>query len=296
MITIHTLLAVVSIREWCISQFDMKNAFLNGELHEDVYMCPPPGYSVSEGMVCYIRRSLYVLKQAPRTWFQRFASVVTAAGFPVSVHDLALFVHVSPRGWTLLILYVDDIIITDDDPKYVVFVKTRLSDQFLMSDLGPLRYFLGIEISSTPKGFFLSQEKYIQDLLDQTSLTDHRIAETPVELNVHLTPTDGEPLKDPTRYRYIVWSLVYLSVTRPDVSYSIHILLPLRFTIVTFFVSCVIFVGLALVACSFRVLSLYSYMHIVMLPELVIPLTIVLFLPTVFFLVVLSLLERLRSR
>jgi hypothetical protein len=67
MTTIHTLLAVASVREWCISQLDMKNVFLNGELHEDVYMCPPPGYSVSEGMVCYIRRSLYVLKQAPRT-------------------------------------------------------------------------------------------------------------------------------------------------------------------------------------------------------------------------------------
>jgi hypothetical protein len=68
---------------------------------------------------------------------------------------------VSPRGKTLLLLYVDDIIITDDDPEYIAFVKVCLSDQFLMSDLGPLRYFLGIEISSTPKGFFLSQEKYI---------------------------------------------------------------------------------------------------------------------------------------
>jgi hypothetical protein len=72
------------------------------------------GYSVLEGMVCHIRRSLYVLNQAPRAWFQRFASVVTAAGFSVSVHDLALFVHVSPRGRTLL-LYVDDMIITGDD-------------------------------------------------------------------------------------------------------------------------------------------------------------------------------------
>jgi hypothetical protein len=87
--------------------------------------------------------------------------VVTAAGFPVSAHDLALFVHVSPRGWTLLILYVDDMIITGDDLEYIVFVKARLSDQFFMSDLGPLRYFLGIEISSTSEGFFLSQEKYI---------------------------------------------------------------------------------------------------------------------------------------
>jgi hypothetical protein len=117
--------------------------------------------------------------------------VVTAAGFFISAHDPALFVHVSPYGMTLFLLYVDDMIITGDDTKYIAFVKTHLSDQFLMSDLGPLRYFLGIEISFTSEEFFLSQEKYIQDLLDRASLTDHRTAETPMELNVHLVTTNG---------------------------------------------------------------------------------------------------------
>jgi hypothetical protein len=213
MITIRTLLAVASVLKWSISLFDVKNVFLNGELRENVYMRPPPRYSVPEGMVCHICRSLYGLNKAPRAWFQHFASVVTAAGFFASAHDPALFVHVSPHSQTLL-LYVDDMIITGDDREYIAFVKARLSDQFLMPDLGPLRYFLGIEISSIPEGFFLSQEKYIQDLLDRASLTDHRTVETPMELNVHLTPTDGEPLEDPTRYRHIVWSLVYLGVTR----------------------------------------------------------------------------------
>jgi hypothetical protein len=146
--------------------------------------------------------------------------MITAAGFFASAHDLALFVHVSPHDSTFL-LYMDDMIATGDDPDYIAFVKTRLSDQFLMSDLGPLRYFLGIEIF-TPEGFFLSQEKYIQDFLDRASLTDHRTAETPMELNVHLTPTDGEHLEDPTRYRHIVGNLVYLGVTRLDISYSTY--------------------------------------------------------------------------
>jgi hypothetical protein len=92
-----------------------------------------------------------------------------------------------------------------------------------MSDLGPLRYFLGIEISSMSEGFFLSQEKYIQDLLDRTSLTDHRTAETLMKLIVHLVATDGETLEDHTRYRHIVESLVYLDVTRPDISYYVYI-------------------------------------------------------------------------
>jgi len=161
MTTVRTLLAVASVRQWSISQLDVKNAFLNGELREEVYMQPPPGYSVPDGMVCHLRRSLYGLKQAPRAWFERFSSIVTDAAFKPSDHDPALFVHTSPRGRTLLLLYVDDMIITGDDSQFIEFVKKRLSDKFLMSDLGPLRYFLGLEVSSTPDGIYLTQEKYI---------------------------------------------------------------------------------------------------------------------------------------
>jgi hypothetical protein len=175
-------------------------------------------------MICHLHRFLYDLKQAPWAWFQRFAFVITAASFSASAHDPTLFVHVSPNGWTLLILYMDDMIITGDDPEYIAFVKARLIDQFFMFDIGPLRYFHGIEISSVSEGFFLSQEKYIQDLLYRASLIDHWTTVTPMELNVHLTPTDGEPLEDSTRYRHIVGNLVYLGVTRPDISYSVHIL------------------------------------------------------------------------
>jgi hypothetical protein len=144
MTTIHTLLTVTSVREWSIPQLDVKNVFLNGELCEDVYICPPFGYSVPEGLICHIRHSLYGLKQAPRAWFQRFASVATAAGFSASAHDPTIFVHVLPHGRTLL-LYVDDMIITSDDPEYIAFVKAHLNDQFLMSDLDPLMYFLRIK-------------------------------------------------------------------------------------------------------------------------------------------------------
>ena len=149
---------------------------------------------------------------------------MTPAGFLPSDHDPALFVHTSPHGRTLLLLYVDDMIITGDDSDYIAFVKARLRDQFLMTDLGPLRYFLGIEISSTSDGFYISQEKYIQDLLARAALGDERTVLTPVELNVQLRASDGDPLPNPTRYRHLVGSLVYLAVTRPDISYPVHIL------------------------------------------------------------------------
>jgi len=144
MTTIQTLLAVASVRQWSISQLDVKNAFLNGELREEVYMQPPPGYSVLDGMVCRLRCSLYGLKQAPRAWFEHFSSVVIDAGFKPSDHDPTLFVHTSPHGRTLL-LYVYDMIITGDDSQYIAFVKQRLNETSLMSDLGHLRYFLGLE-------------------------------------------------------------------------------------------------------------------------------------------------------
>uniref|UniRef100_A0ACD5Y1K9 Uncharacterized protein n=1 Tax=Avena sativa TaxID=4498 RepID=A0ACD5Y1K9_AVESA len=141
-----------------------------------------------------------------------------------SAHDPALFVHISPRGRTLLLLYVDDMIITGDDSKYIDFVKACLRDQFLMTDLGPLCYFLGIEVSSTSDGFSISQEKYIQDLLAHAALGDERTVETSMELNVQLRASDGDPLPDPIRYRHLLGSLVYLDVTSPDISYPVHIL------------------------------------------------------------------------
>lgn len=149
---------------------DVKNAFLHGDLHEEVYMHPPPSVTVPPGHAYRLHRALYVLKQATRAWFERFSSVITAAGFIASDHDPALFVHVSEHGRTLLLLYVDDMLITGDDNEYIAFVKARLTEQFMMSNTGPLNYFLGIEVTSTPDGYYVSQQKYLQDLIDRSGL------------------------------------------------------------------------------------------------------------------------------
>ena len=100
----------------------------------------------TRGLVCRLRRALYGLKQAPRAWFERFSFTLIAAGFQPSPHDPALFVHSSSRGRTLQLLYVDDMIITGDDPSHVEFVKHHLQQQFQMTDLGQLSYFLGLEV------------------------------------------------------------------------------------------------------------------------------------------------------
>jgi hypothetical protein len=111
---------------------DVKNAFLSGDLHE-VYMHPPLGVHTPSWHVCRLCRVLYGLKQAPRAWFERFLSVITAAGFSTSEHDPALFVHVSPKGRTLLLLYVDDMLITGDnsaDSKRLLSVSVQVYTRY----------------------------------------------------------------------------------------------------------------------------------------------------------------------
>ena len=110
----------------------------------------------------------------------------------------------------MLLLYVDDMIITGDDSQYIAFVKERLSEQFLVSNLGPLRYFLRIEVTSTPKGYYLSSEKYIQGILAYTCLTDQRMVDTPMELSVHLRtfgPLMGSLLRIPLATAILLGSL-----------------------------------------------------------------------------------------
>ena len=110
--------------------------------------------------------------------------VILAGDFFCSDHDPAMFIHLGPRGRTILLLYVDDMLLTGDDPDHIASVKKYLSEQFLMSDLDPLRYFLGIEITSTADGIQLSQRKYAMDLLSCSRLTNSKIAATPMELDL----------------------------------------------------------------------------------------------------------------
>jgi hypothetical protein len=224
MTNIRTLIAVASIRQWHISQMDVKNAFLNGELHEEVYMIPPPGVSHNQGEVCKLKKALYGLKQAPRAWFEKFSTVITSLGFKSSEHDSALFIKSTNHGRIILSLYVDDMIITGDDVSGIDELKLQLAKQFEMKDLGTFRYFLGIEVTYSPKGYLLSQSKYIANILEQAHLSDTRSADTPLELNVKYAPSDGVPLPDPTLYRTLVGSLVYLTITRPDIAYVVHVM------------------------------------------------------------------------
>uniref|UniRef100_A0A2N9EH43 Reverse transcriptase Ty1/copia-type domain-containing protein n=1 Tax=Fagus sylvatica TaxID=28930 RepID=A0A2N9EH43_FAGSY len=144
-------------------------------------------------------------------------------GFSSNPHDTSLFIRQSEKGMILLLLYVDDIIITGDDHSSISNFKQFLHQQFEMKDLGHLSYFLGLEVSSDFTGYYLSQAKYAFDLLSHAGMTDTKVVSTSLEMNARLTPLDGTPLSDATLYRQLVGSLVYLTVTRPVIAHAIHL-------------------------------------------------------------------------
>ncbi|GKV38309.1 hypothetical protein SLEP1_g46233 [Rubroshorea leprosula] len=135
----------------------------------------------------------------------------------------ALFIHKTTWGMVLLLVYVDDMIITGDDITCVEELKQSLNQKFEMKDLGVLSYFLGLEVTYLDDGYLLSQVKYASDLVSTIELSDSKSVSTPLEPNVKLTPMDGSPLFDSTHYRQLVGNLVYLTTTRPDITYAIHI-------------------------------------------------------------------------
>ena len=154
-------------------------------------------------------------------WFEKFSSVVAQQGFTTSPHDTTLFVRRSFAGITFILLYVGDMIITREDSASIRSLQHFLSQHFEMKDLGTLSYFLGFKVTSSSNGYYLSQAKYASDLLSKAGIIDNKIVSTPLEYNAKLTPLDDEPISDATRYHQLVGSLIYLTVTRPDISHTV---------------------------------------------------------------------------
>ncbi|RVW40739.1 Retrovirus-related Pol polyprotein from transposon RE2 [Vitis vinifera] len=198
--SVRLLLSMAAMCSWPLYQLDIKNAFLHGDLAEEVYMEQPPGF-VAQGslvLVCRLRRSLYGLKQSPRAWFGRFSSVVQEFGMLRSTADHSVFYHHNSLGQCIyLVVYVDDIVITGSDQDGIQKLKQHLFTHFQTKDLGKLKYFLGIEIAQSSSGVVLSQRKYALDILEETGMLDCKPVDTPMDPNVKLVPGQGEPLGDP---------------------------------------------------------------------------------------------------
>ena len=134
-----------------------------------------------------------------------------------------MFLHHASKGITILHVYVDDIIITGPNADMIHQLQASLHDSFHMNDLGPLNYFLGLEVHQSSKGIVLNQHKYTLDLIDMAGLQNSAPVDTPVEVNVKRQQEYGDPIPNPSLYRRLVGSLVYLTITRPDISYAVNL-------------------------------------------------------------------------
>ena len=198
---VRLLLSMATMCSWPLYQLDIKNVFLHGDLAKEVYLEQSPGFVAQgeSGLVCRLRRSLYGLKQSPRTWFGRFSFVVQEFGMLCSTADYSVFYHHNTSGECIyLIVYVDDII-TGNDQDGIQKLKQHLFTHFQTKDLGKFKYFLGIEIAQSSSSVVLSQRKYALDILEETSMLDYKPIDTPMDPNVKLVPGQGESLGDPRR-------------------------------------------------------------------------------------------------
>ena len=188
-------------------------------------MCQPPGFEeeLESQTVCKLNKSLYGLKQSPRAWFDRFSKVIKKFGYIQGQADHTLFVKDSGQEKiTILIVYVDDIIVTGNDSKEVEKIKQMMAKEFEVKDLGALRYFLGMEFARSKKGISVSQRKYILDLLEETGMLGCKPSKTPIELGNKTKMLEGEPVNK-ENYQHLVGKLIYLSHTRPNIAFAVSL-------------------------------------------------------------------------
>jgi hypothetical protein len=224
--TIRMVLALSISRGWSLRQLDVKNAFLHGVLEEEVFMKQPPGFENPHAPhhICKLDKALYGLKQAPRAWYSRLSTKLCDLGLTPSKVDTSLFLF-NKEGITMFVLiYIDDIIVTSSSNYAITALLRDLNKNFAIKDLGGLHFFLGTKVKKTCNGLLLTQEKYASDLLNKVGMHGCKLAPTPLSSSEQLSLSGGTPLcpEDRTQYRSIVGALQYLTLTRPDLCFSVN--------------------------------------------------------------------------
>jgi hypothetical protein len=216
------LLAIAASQHWPLFQLDVNTAFLHGDLNEEVYMQPPPGLDLpNPNMVCKLQRSLYGLKQASRQWNTKLTHTLIQSGYVQSKADYSLFTKHSSTGFTVILVYVDDLVLGGTDMAEINRVKSMLNDKFSIKDLGALKYFLGFEVARSKEGINLCQRKYTLDLLEDAGLLGSKPCNTPMQPHLQLHKSSGHPLSNPTPYRRLIGRLLYLTHSRPEIAYAV---------------------------------------------------------------------------
>lgn len=217
------LIAIAALNGLDIHQMDVKMAFLNGELNEEIYMEQPEGFVASgqEKKVCRLVKSLYGLKQAPKKWHEKFDMVMMSNGFKINECNKCVYVRNTPNRYVMICLYVDDMLIMGNNDTIIQTTKRMLTSKFEMKDLGVADVILGIKISRISDGLILSQSHYIEKILDKFKKYNIIPMKTPMDVSMHLVSNTGDS-KSQLEYSRIIGSLMYvMNCTQPDIAYSI---------------------------------------------------------------------------
>ena len=220
------IIALAVSSGWEIHHLDVKTAFLHGDLKEVVYVTQPKGFEIkgSEHMVYRLHKALYGLKQAPRAWNDKLNRVLEELGFRKCSKEASLYRKQVRENLLLVAIYVDDLLVTGSKASMIYEFKKEMSEIFEMSDLGRLRYYLGIEVVQCEEGILLSKERYAKKILSEAGMDDCNSVQAPMEFGLKLTKATEEQCIDAKEYRRLIGCLRYLIHTRPNLAFSVGLL------------------------------------------------------------------------
>lgn len=223
--TVRLILALNVSKSWHLRQIDVNNAFLHGFLNEDVYMKQPPSFEDKSNpqFMCKLQNSIYGLKQSPRAWFSRLSEKLHHLGFHSPKADTSLFLFRHGQHIIYMLVYVDDIVIAGSSKEIVDRLVHNLSLSFSIKDLRRLNYFLGIKFTHNSGGIMLLQRKYASDLIHRVHMENCKSVSTHMSVSDKLAKYHGRLLSDNDafKYRSMVGGLQYLTLTRPDISFTV---------------------------------------------------------------------------
>ncbi|GJT74728.1 putative ribonuclease H-like domain-containing protein [Tanacetum coccineum] len=220
---IRIFLAYASYMGFTVYQMDVKSAFLYGQIEEEVYVCQPPGFEDPDhpDKVYKVVKALYGLHQAPRAWYDTLATYLLSNGFQRGQIDQTLFIK-SQKGHILLVqIYVDDIIFGSTKKELCDEFEKLMKDKFQMSSMGELTFFLGLQVQQKKNGIFISQDKYVHEILRKFNYSDVKSASTPTDLEKPLVQDRDADDVDEHLYRSMIGSLMYLTASRPDIMFAV---------------------------------------------------------------------------
>jgi hypothetical protein len=219
--SVRLLITLAEHEGWEVHNMDVKSAFLNGDLLEEVYI-EQMGFIIAgkEHKVLKLKKTLYRLHQAPRAWNTKLDDTLLSLGFQRTLSKHAIYVWRNGNVQLVVGVYVDDLIITGSDRDNIMSFKEEMAAAFKMSDLSLLHYYLGIEVKQSTSGISLSQGAYAMKILEMSEMTGCNPCHVPMEARLNLSKQSTQPLVDATAYQNIIGSLRYLVNTHPDLTFA----------------------------------------------------------------------------